>query len=48
MADIKWKSKEEIEADKNQPKPKTELELLKEELQTTQEALNFLIMNGGV
>lgn len=30
MADIKFKTKEEIEAEKNQPREKTELEILKE------------------
>lgn len=28
--------------------PKSEIELLKEELQVTQEVLNFFIMNGGI
>ncbi|GEM_PF-2080972 len=44
---VEGASQEEIDAIKNKPQPKTEIELLKEELATTQEALNYLLMNGG-
>ncbi|MGG2024206.1 hypothetical protein AB1282_00210 [Gottfriedia sp. S16(2024)] len=38
----------EIDEIRNQPIPKTEAELLKERLTLSEEAIDFLIMNGGL
>jgi len=40
------KTREEIEEEKNRPKPKTELEILKERLESTELALIELMMEG--
>ncbi|WP_346870772.1 hypothetical protein [Clostridium sp. UBA5119] len=44
MAEIKYKTKEEVEAEKNIPKEKTELEILKE----TVDSLVLANLLGGV
>jgi len=44
MAEIKFKTKEEIEAEKNMPKEKTELEILKE---TVDSLILANLLGGG-
>lgn len=46
MGKLIIKTKEEIEAEKNKPQPKTELEILKERLEATEMALIELMMEG--
>jgi len=46
MAEIKWKSQEEIEEEKNKPKPPTlkeELEATKQTLQATEATLDTIL-----
>lgn len=45
MANIIWKTKEEIDAEKNQPQPPTELEILKNQVSENQGAIDFIVMN---
>jgi uncharacterized protein YgiM (DUF1202 family) len=38
----------EIDELRNQPTPKTEAELIEERLSLSEEAIDFLLMNGGL
>jgi hypothetical protein len=48
MAEIEWKTKDEINEEKSQPQPVSELDQLKKSQELMQQAIDDMILGGAL